>query len=111
MYRILAKFIARTPKSEKDEQLCIYCGLFYKDIYTHLTFDCSKSFKERDTFWDEVSDILIPQFSAFLYNLPDEDMYCCMLGGAMNISVTRREEDDFMRISSNFLSDILQFVY
>ena len=109
--RVLAKFIARTPKSEQVEQLCIYCGLFYRDIYTHLTFECNKSYSERNTFWDELTDTLIPQFSVYLYNLPDEDMYCCMLGGEINISVTSSEEDDFMQISANFLSNILKFVY
>ncbi len=109
--RNLAKFIARTPKAFNEIQLCIYCGIFYKDIYTHLTFDCSKCFEERDKFWNEITDILTPQFSVYLYNMPDEDMYSCMLGGDINIPVSKYEEESFIRLSTDFLSELIKFVY
>ena len=92
-------------------QLCCYCGLFLKDLLYHLTFACSKCSQERDDYWDEITDQLSVVFSAYLYNLPDEEMYTLMLGGTPSIELDDTELDCLLKLSANHLTSIIKYKY
>ena len=107
----MAKFVARTPKAYVDAQLCIYCGLFYKDIYTHLACECLKCMDERDTYWSKIMDLIHPQISVYVYNVMDVEWYCLMLGAPLRIHVEAGDYEIFLRLSTSYLSSIIKYVY
>ena len=107
----MVQFIARTPKCDIDIQLCIYCGRFYTDIYQHVVLVCSKSSIERDLFWDKTVDIMSVEISAHLHNLEDDELYCAMLGGPLNLMTDETETDTFLQISGSFFTQILKYIY
>ncbi len=108
--RVVAKFITKTPTSFLSIQLCCYCGKFYTDIYLHLAMECSVCFDERETFWSSITNSLSVEYSVYANNIEDEELFCLMLGKCPERRFAD-EKDRFFQFSSNFLCNIMKYIY
>ena len=108
--RSVAKFITKTPTSFINIQLCCYCGKFYSDIYLHLAMECSKCFDEREKLWNDIINNLSVEFSVYLNNIEDDQLFCLMLGKTPE-SCFLDEKDLLFKLSSSFLRSIMRYIY
>ncbi len=108
--RTVARFLTRTPMCFLDIQLCCYCGKFYRDIYVHLALECNKCHDDREYMWSEITDKLPVEFSVYLNNLSDDELYCHMLGQQID-NCTREDANQFLTLSIEYLNKINIFIY
>ncbi len=111
----MAKFAVRTPTCFIEKQLCCYCGLFFNDIYFHVAMACYKCYDERENYWQQIMDVLPVEFSVSLFNKPDDEMYCAMLGGnsealQQNIE-SKNNYEAFFELSVEFFHTIAHSIY
>ena len=94
------------------ECVCQSCSTLTVDILHHLVFDCPNddvNFK-RLQFSQTVSRHLGTNFSNILFNLEDEELLICLLGGPsyeLDNLLSENEYNDFLSISVRFISSLL----
>ena len=86
--------------NSNDDKICIYCDKIFLDHLDHYFHECNKYTGTREHFWTLVINICTVELSSYLYNLPDSDLSCVMLGQKPNCSTTESECLNFLVLCS-----------
>ena len=77
----LAALTVKVPERDYQFRLCERCGTMYTDSAVHLFCSCLAYSDIREKFWSYITDYFSVGISSCLYNLPDDILVCCLLGG------------------------------
>ena len=101
----VAQIIATPPKDE--ELLCEYCGCIFKDWVVHYACHCSHTQEEQEYFWNIIDNHAEINLTVFLYNIEDSDFVNILLGGPCHLFDNVQCHSEFLKISLNFITRIL----
>lgn len=83
------------------QQDCLYCNKIFEDHLDHYFHSCDKYQDSREYFWSLVMNTCSVEFSVYLYNLPDPEMTCIILGRRPNdITFNDNEYFHFLTLCS-----------
>ena len=81
-----------------QDKECVYCNRPFSDHLDHYFHSCEKYQGTREYFWSLIINTCTVQFSAYAYNLSDDDLTCIMLGQKPSLDITESEAIHWLTI-------------
>ena len=78
-FRDIAKLNC-VPSGNIAHKQCIYCNIDFVDQLDHFFHQCTKYSATREVYWSTIINSCSTELSAYVYNLPDEDISAVILG-------------------------------